>query len=213
MGGDSVAQKQPVLALFPEVVSATKKLSDAQFGRLIRAAFAYRFDGFLYSGEDPAVDLAFSFVASQIDRYKEVSEKRRKAAQERWDAQKSENDNPADANGCKSVQKTQADAPIHSHPVHSHPVPSNPSGSAASLPPHTPFVPPSVDMVREYCESAGLNHINPQKFVDHYTANGWHRGKVQVKDWQALARIWNDEDAHANTVPAQPRDSSLDDIF
>ena len=52
-----------------------------------------------------------------------------------------------------------------------------------------------VEEVREYCESNGLHHVNPQKFVDHYTANGWIRGKVPVKDWQAVARIWDSEDS------------------
>ena len=57
--------------LFPEVMSITRKFSDAQFGVLIRAAFSYRFGGDVYSGDDAAVDVAFQAVASQIDRYQE----------------------------------------------------------------------------------------------------------------------------------------------
>lgn len=48
---------------------ATRKLTNEQFGILMRAAFAYRFDGTEYSGDDLSVDTAFQFVASQIDRY------------------------------------------------------------------------------------------------------------------------------------------------
>ena len=61
--------KQETLTLFPEIVSITRKFSDAQFGALMRAAFAYRFGGETYSGDDPAVDVAFQTVAGQIDRY------------------------------------------------------------------------------------------------------------------------------------------------
>ena len=64
--------KQETLTLFPEIVSITRKFSDAQFGALMRAAFAYRFDGEIYSGDDPAIDVAFQTVAGQIDRYIEV---------------------------------------------------------------------------------------------------------------------------------------------
>lgn len=64
-----MAKKQDTLTLFPEVLMATRKLTNEQFGILMRAAFAYRFDGTEYSGDDPSVDTAFQFVASQIDRY------------------------------------------------------------------------------------------------------------------------------------------------
>lgn len=64
--------KQETLTLFPEIVSITRKFSDAQFGALMRAAFAYRFGGETYSGDDPAVDVAFQTVAGQIDRYIEI---------------------------------------------------------------------------------------------------------------------------------------------
>lgn len=64
--------KQETLTLFPEIVSITRKFSDAQFGALMRAVFAYRFGGETYSGDDPAVDVAFQTVAGQIDRYIEI---------------------------------------------------------------------------------------------------------------------------------------------
>lgn len=64
--------KQETLTLFPEIVSITRKFSDAQFGALMRAVFAYRFGGGTYSGDDPAVDVAFQTVAGQIDRYIEI---------------------------------------------------------------------------------------------------------------------------------------------
>ena len=51
------------------------------------------------------------------------------------------------------------------------------------------FVPPTVEQVREYCDARG-NRIDPAAFVDHYTANGWMRGKNKLKDWKAAVRTW-----------------------
>lgn len=51
------------------------------------------------------------------------------------------------------------------------------------------FVPPTVDEVRDYCIERG-NGIDPQRFIDHYTSNGWMVGKNKMKDWKAAVRTW-----------------------
>tara|TARA_R110002095_G_scaffold210499_1_gene197783 strand:- start:103 stop:531 length:429 start_codon:yes stop_codon:yes gene_type:complete len=51
------------------------------------------------------------------------------------------------------------------------------------------FVPPNVEQVFQYCNER-CNNVDAQNFVDHYTANGWMRGKVKVKDWKACVRTW-----------------------
>ena len=51
------------------------------------------------------------------------------------------------------------------------------------------FVPPTVDEVRDYCLERG-NGIDPQRFIDHYTSNGWMVGKNKMKDWKAAVRTW-----------------------
>ena len=56
------------------------------------------------------------------------------------------------------------------------------------------FSPPTVDQVREYCLER-KNHIDPEQFVDHYTANGWRvGGKSPMKDWKACVRTWEKRD-------------------
>ena len=55
------------------------------------------------------------------------------------------------------------------------------------------FVPPTVDQVREYCEERG-NSVNPQRFVDYYSSNGWMVGKNKMKDWKAAVRTWEQKD-------------------
>lgn len=52
------------------------------------------------------------------------------------------------------------------------------------------FKPPSVEEVAAYCRERG-NQVTPERFVDHYTANGWRvGGKAPMKDWRAAVRTW-----------------------
>jgi uncharacterized protein YdaU (DUF1376 family) len=63
------------------------------------------------------------------------------------------------------------------------------------------FTPPSLSEVIDYCNHRA-NSINPQRFVDHYSANGWMRGKNKIKDWKACIRTWeqNDKESLSNKV-------------
>lgn len=57
-------------------------------------------------------------------------------------------------------------------------------------PPNGRFIPPTVEEVAEYCRQRGSS-VDPQQFVDHYTANGWKvGGRGAMKDWQAAVRTW-----------------------
>ena len=51
------------------------------------------------------------------------------------------------------------------------------------------FTPPSVEQVTEYCKERN-NNVDPQSFVDFYTAKGWMVGKNKMRDWKAAVRTW-----------------------
>lgn len=51
------------------------------------------------------------------------------------------------------------------------------------------FVPPTVDEVRAYCSEKGYS-VDPERFVAHYTSNGWRVGKNPMRDWKASVRTW-----------------------
>ena len=53
------------------------------------------------------------------------------------------------------------------------------------------FIPPTLEEVRAYCQERN-NDVDPQKFYDYYTANGWVQGKARkpIKDWKACVRTW-----------------------
>lgn len=51
------------------------------------------------------------------------------------------------------------------------------------------FIPPKTEDVKEYCEDNNFD-IDPEAFVDHYSATGWMVGKNKMKDWHAAVRTW-----------------------
>ena len=48
---------------------------------------------------------------------------------------------------------------------------------------------PSFDEVKAYCYERG-NVVDPQKWFDYYSSNGWKVGKNPMKDWKACVRTW-----------------------
>lgn len=51
------------------------------------------------------------------------------------------------------------------------------------------FTPPTYEQVSSYCLERN-NNVDAHRFVDHYEANGWMRGKTKMKDWKAAVRFW-----------------------
>ena len=64
-----------------------------------------------------------------------------------------------------------------------------------SMPPkRTRFTPPTAEEVKAYCAERG-NNVDPERFVDFYTANGWTQGRGKpIKDWRACVRTWERSD-------------------
>lgn len=61
------------------------------------------------------------------------------------------------------------------------------------------FTRPTLQEVQEYCIERN-NQIDPQRFLDYYSANGWMVGRNKMKDWKAAVRTWeskqNDKPKH-----------------
>lgn len=70
------------------------------------------------------------------------------------------------------------------------------------------FIPPSFEQVQAYCHERN-NNIDPQAFIDYYSAVGWKVGSKAMKDWKAAIRTWErrsnqqggqtQNDGHKNT--------------
>ncbi len=70
-----------------------------------------------------------------------------------------------------------------------------------------PFRPPTEQEVAAYVRQRG-SCINPNRFVNHYTSNGWMVGKNKMVDWKAAVRTWeqnerNPSQQHHQTEPVQ----------
>lgn len=57
----------------------------------------------------------------------------------------------------------------------------------------TKFIRPTLDEITIYCQERN-NNIDPQQFIDYYSANGWRVGKNSMKDWKAAVRTWERND-------------------
>lgn len=52
------------------------------------------------------------------------------------------------------------------------------------------FCPPTLDDVKAFVSEHSLS-VDPQRFIDYYTANGWKVGRNAMKDWRAAIRNWS----------------------
>ena len=72
------------------------------------------------------------------------------------------------------------------------------------------FNTPTYEQVRNYCNERN-NGIDPQKFIDYYSTNGWKVGRNPMKDWKAAIRVWENRDSSSGeahkklTQPVRPR--------
>ena len=48
---------------------------------------------------------------------------------------------------------------------------------------------PTLEEVSAYCRER-RNTVDPQRWYDHYSSNGWRVGKNPMKDWKAAVRTW-----------------------
>ena len=174
--------KQETLTLFPELENSTRKLSDEQFGILMRAVLAYRFRGEVYNGDDIAVDIAFQFVVSQVDRSEEIKVNRSKAVTARWEKEKAPVVSEEGTGECNEIQNDtnayngiQSDTPIHSNPFQSIPIHSIPKESIAGKPPAPPA--PQPQPVRKSYGRYGWVKLTDEEY--HRLLNDF--GEAEVK--------------------------------
>lgn len=78
----------------------------------------------------------------------------------------------------------------------------------------TPFIKPTVDEVRAYCQER-KNGIDPERFVDYYTANGWKVGKAKtpMQDWKATVRTWERNNIKDTGTKQQTQQTQQDPKF
>ena len=69
---------------------------------------------------------------------------------------------------------------------------------------------PSLSEIVEYAQE--LNKpMDCRRFFDHYTANGWRRGKGPIADWKAVVRLWQDDGSHEEKKHYPPKPEPMCD--
>ncbi len=150
--------------------------------------------------DDPASEMFWEMVRPRLDAdaeaYMQKVEKRRNAANTRWNAPESK-PMQMDANAQDALEKKEKrnTTEIEKGIV-----------IKAGKPPCTRFIHPSVDDVKAYCKEQGYC-IDADRFIDYYQANGWRVGKNPMKDWKATVRNWS-RDSKGNS-PAPDRSYTL----
>ena len=199
-------KKKPGVMLYFDVRPCLNRLTDAEQAQLFRAILDYGESG-IDPGFENRLGLVWDFVKPMIDRdadrYREIQEKRAMAGSRgghmRASKSKQNEANQANASFASDDVAKESDDSKTKQIKPSTPTSTTTATStttldcigAANRPTTTRqrFQPPSVDDVKLYADEKGFT-INPEAFVDYYTANGWKVGKNPMKDWRAAVRTW-----------------------
>lgn len=193
--------------LYTDYKDRFEKLSNSQFGELMRLVFDYEM-GIEPETDDIAVEVAFGVIRYDLDKnrakYEEIVEKRREAGRNKG-KHKEANDSKCkqmQASANTSEQETpDSDSESDSDSVS---VSVNDSDSVTltmsvekeknKKEKRKRFIPPTPEQVMDYACEKGLT-INAEDFVDYYATQGWKLSNGNaMKDWQAAARRWAKRD-------------------
>ena len=195
-----MAAEKKSFVLYHDIRTPLELLTDEQRGKLYLALLNYSEYGEL-PDFDGALLMAFAFIRTSLDRDAEAwAEKRAKRAEAGRSGGLAKVANASNASSSKqNVANLAVPVPVSV----SVPVPVNVNSpntsvgrrTAASPPRAARFTPPTVDEVKTYCVERGSS-VDPEKFVDFYSANGWKQGKNKpIVDWKAAVRTWERSDA------------------
>jgi hypothetical protein len=214
--------------MFHSYLETLSRLTDEQFGRVIRSALRYSVNG-VVPDLDGAEAMAFGFIKMDVDRarekYEAIAERNRVNGMKGGRPKKSE-ENPV---GYLGTQKTQANPEEPQKPIEKEKEKEKekenanergsviasdaaPTTAPAQKKPRKIFSPPTVEDVRAYCAENGLDTIDPEGFVDYYAANGWRVGNQPMKDWKATVRNWARRDRERG-ITAKPAPKSAEASF
>ncbi len=197
-------------------------LSDAEFGRLIRALLLYS-----RTGEVMELDgnerWSFPRVRMQEDKFRESYndsvEQKRKAGRESAKRRKQQrstdsNDDEQRSTAFNGVQ--QCSTPLNGsnkNKINKNNInyPQVPNGTGDSRKRQSRFQVPTCEQIAKYCAERG-NNVNPEQFLDYYAAQGWKLSNgVPMKDWKAAVRNWERRDS--GQKPKSKQAESATDAF
>ena len=169
----------------------TAKLTDEEVGRLFRALMRYHATGVADEVEGRE-SIAFDFIREDIDRteaaYKAKCEKNRNNRLSALNNDRQQSTTTVNDRVQKEKEKEKEK-----------------EKDKEVIPPRR-FTPPTVEQVQAYCKERG-NAVDPQRFVDFYTAKGWRVGNQPMKDWKAAVRTWERGDNNGRVASGNCADN------
>ena len=189
-------------------------LSDAEYGRLIRALQKYSM-----TGEQEELDgresAHWKRVRMREDKYRisyaEQTEQKREAgkagAMKRW------NDSKAISANGKNSAAIFANGKNSKHSYNENEYENeNKDNSPPSIEGRTTrarFNPPTVEEVKNYCLER-KNSVNAERFVDYYAQQGWRLSNGNaLRDWKAAVRTWEQREPYNQRPAAKPAGDSV----
>lgn len=180
------------------MLDATRRLSDAECGRLFRGLLLYSATKEQPNNLQGREAIVFDIYSQQIDReiekYEAACERNRKNVTSRYESlpvATSRNESlPVVTSGYESLQgKGKGKGEGKGEDKH---------GSEK----RKRFAAPTADEVEAYAKTMGYDGFNAQRFVDYYASKGWIVGRSPMKDWKAAVRGWVSRDAK-DAIPAK----------
>lgn len=181
------------LKIFTDFKDKMELLSDAERGRLFTAMLEYADSGaeLELRGNERFI---WKTVKSEIDRqaenYDVLCKRNKENATSRYQSQplatsRSEWQEDKDKDKDKDKEKERKK--------------TTPNGVAKES---SRFLPPTLEEVTAYCRERN-NGVNPEKFINYYSSNGWMVGRNKMKDWKAAVRNWEAKDGKAVMAPVR----------
>lgn len=189
--------------IFFDWLETTQDLEADEKGNLIDAVVSYA-AGLEYEHLlNGASRIAFRFLKGQVDRNAAIAVVRKQAREGKTNSNKQEqnitNENKAEEGATNEINNKN-NKKENKNKNHNN---NNCEGATQKR-----FTPPTMEDVLLYCLDR-KNHVSAQKFIDHYTANGWRVGKNPMKDWKAAVRTW---ERNSWTEDEYQRDKEYSDL-
>ena len=181
------------LCVYYDIIPSLDILSDAEAGRLLKGALHYS-----AFGETPDLPgnerFTWPMIMAQIDRsnakYEEQCATNKRIATERYanarPVTKRNDSLPRQEEKEEEKEKEDKKREVKR------------------------FAPPTLEEVRAYCQER-MNTVDPERFFNYYTSNGWKVGKNPMKDWKAAVRSW--EGSNSVIQKSAKSSDSLEDQY
>jgi len=185
-----MAEEKKGVIIYADYINTFEELDDDEAGRLIKHFFRYVND-LNPEPPDKLTKIAFEPIKQQLKRdlekWSNTREKRSRAGQISASkrAEQALTKDQQDSTNSTNVQQDSTNSTVICNSNSN----SNSNSNELIVKGRKAFRPPTVEEVFEYCQER-KNAVDPEKFVDYYTSNGWKVGKNALKDWKAAVRTW-----------------------